>query len=188
MSIPIIETDRPQLCPFQLSDVTAYSELIYSNPDVMRYLGASGTVPDRPLEAAQNTIIKLNSVWENQSFGGWAMEERNSGAFMGHAGLGFIGDTNVIEIAYALGKPFWGKGYATEIARVVLRYGFETAELDEIVGVAFEQNTASLRVLEKIGMRKIGLTDMYYGVELVSFKLTQTDYNALQSNDNFHPV
>ena len=52
--------------------------------------------------------------------------------------------------------PYWGRGYATEAARAVVRYGFDTLALERIAARAFCRNPASSRVLRKIGMRHEG--------------------------------
>ena len=56
------------------------------------------------------------------------------------------------ELGYWIGKPYWNRGYATEAAEAVLRYGFETLGLHRICAYHFRRNRASGRVLEKIGM------------------------------------
>ncbi|MBV9086219.1 MAG: GNAT family N-acetyltransferase [Acidobacteriaceae bacterium] len=57
------------------------------------------------------------------------------------------------ELGYWLGIPFWGRGYATEAARAVVGYAFETLKLHRIYAGHFSGNEASGRVLEKIGMK-----------------------------------
>ena len=60
------------------------------------------------------------------------------------------------ELGYWIGVPFWGKGYATEAAGAAIAFGFETLRLHRIYAHHFSENTASQRVLEKIGMRHEG--------------------------------
>lgn len=72
------------------------------------------------------------------------------------------------EIEWQFGVPFWGKGYATEIGKAVVRAAFETTEIQSIYGMVNPQNGASMRVMEKIGMTCLGLRefrgeqDMFY--------------------------
>ncbi|HZS96690.1 MAG TPA: GNAT family N-acetyltransferase [Terriglobales bacterium] len=61
------------------------------------------------------------------------------------------------ELGYWLGVPYWGQGYATEAARAVIQYGFETLGLHRIYASYVPHNVASGRVLQKIGMRREGL-------------------------------
>jgi ribosomal-protein-alanine N-acetyltransferase len=76
------------------------------------------------------------------------------------AGANFVGVCGLIEVAggsgelgYWIGRPFWGHGYATEAARLVLRFGFDHLGLEKITALCLERNPASYRVLEKVGMR-----------------------------------
>lgn len=65
-------------------------------------------------------------------------------------------DHDRAEIGYWIGRDFWGRGYGSEAASEVLRYGFEDLCLHKVVGHHFARNAASGRVMEKIGMRKEG--------------------------------
>jgi len=60
------------------------------------------------------------------------------------------------ELGYWIGVPYWGRGYATEAASAAVAFGFETLHLNRIYAHHFAENTASGRVLEKIGMRHEG--------------------------------
>lgn len=61
------------------------------------------------------------------------------------------------EIGYMLGVDFWGSGYATEAAKCILDFGFESLALHRIYAEAISENRASVRVLEKLGMQREGL-------------------------------
>jgi RimJ/RimL family protein N-acetyltransferase len=76
---------------------------------------------------------------------------------LGRVGLNpFIEERRVPEIEWTLGSAYWGQGYATEIGRAILRYGFQAAGFDEITGFARPENAASRRVMVKIGMSYTG--------------------------------
>jgi RimJ/RimL family protein N-acetyltransferase len=76
---------------------------------------------------------------------------------IGRVGLNpFCEQARIPEIEWTLGSAYWGQGYATEIGRAILRYGFEQAEFDEIVGFARPENAGSRRVMVKIGMAYTG--------------------------------
>ena len=74
----------------------------------------------------------------------------------GAVGLHFADLHRRAELGYWIGVPFWGKGYATEAAGAAVAFGFETLRLRWIYAHHFSENTASQRVLEKIGMRHEG--------------------------------
>lgn len=61
------------------------------------------------------------------------------------------------EIGYWIGKPFWGKGYGTEVARAVIKFGFEELNHNRIYALAFTDNPGSWRIMEKSGMKHEGI-------------------------------
>jgi len=76
--------------------------------------------------------------------------------------IGLILQTDVYrkssEMGYWIGEPYWGKGIATEAVGKIIRYGFEELELERIFAGAYEYNVASMRVLEKNGFIKEGIS------------------------------
>jgi RimJ/RimL family protein N-acetyltransferase len=74
----------------------------------------------------------------------------------GSVGLHIAAAHQRAELGYSIGMPYWGKGYATEAASQAVAFGFDTLGLHRIFAHHFEGNTASGRVLEKIGMRHEG--------------------------------
>ena len=92
-----------------------------------------------------------------RGWGLWAVEIRSSGEFAGFVGLQplkpILPFAPGVEIGWRLGAAFHGLGYATEGARSVVTYAFETIGLPEIVSFTTERNLASRRVMEKLGMR-----------------------------------
>ena len=74
----------------------------------------------------------------------------------GAVGLNLSDEHKRAELGYWIGVPFWGRGYATEAASAAVAFGFETLRLRRIYAHHFAGNTASQRVLEKIGMRHEG--------------------------------
>jgi len=85
--------------------------------------------------------------------GRWAIHAKSNDAFLGWCGLKLMEDMGTVDLGYRLLPSAWGKGYATEAARYTLQYGFQVLQLEVITGMAHVDNTASLRVLEKIGMQ-----------------------------------
>ena len=133
---------------------------IYGDPEVTRYLAddARDTTIDQTREWLAKKVV---TQAEKAPLGLWAVEERANSRVIGHALLQYaaINGEDRVEVGYALARAAWGKGYATEIAEAMLRVGFDTLNLTEIYGVVIPENTASRRVLEKIGMRNLGIGD-----------------------------
>jgi [ribosomal protein S5]-alanine N-acetyltransferase len=86
------------------------------------------------------------------------------------AGLQHLEDGPEIEVGYRFLKEHWGHGYATESAQASIDFAFDEVGLDRIVAVALETNIASRRVLEKCGLREIGLTHVH-GLEHVKYEI-----------------
>jgi len=85
----------------------------------------------------------------------WVWRELSSGELVGQIGLQptEVEGVPAVEVGWSVAPERWGEGIATEAARASLAWGFERAPLDEIVSFAMVENAASLRVMEKLGMR-----------------------------------
>jgi len=105
--------------------------------------------------------------WEKATFN-CPLILRATDQFIGSVGLNpFLEDENIPEIEWTISPDHWGKGYATEIGRAMLTYGFEVANFPAIMGFALPQHKASRRVMEKIGMTY--LHDKEYQGQIRSF-------------------
>jgi ribosomal-protein-alanine N-acetyltransferase len=147
-----LTTERLGLRRFTLADRDWLCEL-YADADVTRYLG--GTLEPAPVDLLLHARI-LDYYDANPGLGIWMTEERATGARVGFHLLNNIQGETIIQIGFSLMKTAWGRGYGTEMAAALLRYGFVDLELPRIVGMANLPNVASQRVLEKIGLRRNG--------------------------------
>ena len=138
---------------------------MYGDREVMRFVGSEDSFSE-DVEESRRRLERLIEHHERHGFSLWAVTDRGSATVMGDCGLIlYAHEGPEIELGFRLGKPYWGKGYATEAARAWVAYGFEELGLDRIVGVTHPDNTASQRVLEKVGMRYERMAD--YGDERV---------------------
>ena len=148
-------TQRLALRRFCADDVDEVYRLD-RDPRVMRYIG-DGSVRTR--EEVALTLARASRYYRNYpGLGVWAAEERASRRFIGWFCLKYMPNTADVEVGYRLLPEAWGKGYATEGASALVRYGFETLGLYRIIGVTHPGNTASQRVLRKAGLRDAGTT------------------------------
>ena len=85
-----------------------------------------------------------------------AITLRDGGAVVGAIGLTFNRAHHNAEMGYWVGVPYWGRGYATEAAAALLRYGFDVLGLHRVHATHLTRNPASGRVMQKIGMRHEG--------------------------------
>jgi RimJ/RimL family protein N-acetyltransferase len=169
-----IETDRLVLRRFTLDDLDDLS-VIFSDPEVVKYLGTGQPAKRAETEYALHTML---NHWERHGFGRWAVTCKQTRALIGYGGLRNFHNTP--ELVYLLAKRFWGKGLATELASAALKYGFEELGFERIVAMARLANTASQRVLEKVRMsfeKMARISDM----EIVCYSITSADYLSGQT-------
>ncbi len=163
-----IESDRLTLRGFGPDDIDRLSEIL-GDPVVMKYM--PGNEP-WPREWAERELGNLIEHWDRHGYGRWAVVDREDGSMIGWCGLGFLPELNETEVAYLLDKDYWNRGYATEAARISLRYGFEEAGLERIIALAFPENAASRRVMEKIGMEYEKMTHVWR-LDLVQYEINR---------------
>jgi ribosomal-protein-alanine N-acetyltransferase len=164
-----VESARLILSTYTTMDLDALFE-IHSDPQVGEFTFS----PTRREEAAARYEA---AEAQRPVFGvaPWVAREPD-GALVGYGGL--LIDTFDpgwgVEVAYFLSPAYWNRGYATEIARTAVGYGFGTLKLDRLVSFAQPENAASVRVLENVGMRFIDyLPEMnrnYYELTASSFE------------------
>lgn len=163
---PTLHTDRLKLREWSVEDAGAAFQ-IYGDPEVMRFLGTGEPVAD--LAAQQLWLAERIERYrnpENKGLGSWAMVERDTKQVIGTMLLKALTPTHdQIEIGWHLARRVWGKGYASEAARVVLQYGFLDLSLDRIFAVIKPDNVRSLAVARRIGMQWRERTNRYYGGE-----------------------
>jgi len=124
---------------------------IWSDPEVMRYVGATGQ-PHASIEETRALLGRLIAHQKLHGFGFWAVVEKESSQLIGSCGMGYQRDGGLpIEFGYTLARSHWGRGYATEAGRACLRYAFENLRLTKLSASVDSRNVASQRVLEKIG-------------------------------------
>lgn len=115
-------------------------------------------------EARSNIQKHIENYYNKYGFGLWATVLKDNNCLIGRCGLLYpeIEGTKDLEIAYLLDCNYWGKGLATEAARSIVKIGFGKYKFNRIIAVINPDNTASIRVAEKIGMN--------YEREIASYK------------------
>lgn len=154
----IIETDRLILRELDVHDSESFFNL-NSDPEVLKY---TGDLPFSAIADAEKFLINYSEYRKN-GFGRWAVILKETESFIGWSGLK-LNEENLVDIGFRFFKKEWGKGYATESAKAVLDYGFNTLKLKEIIGRASKDNISSIRVLEKLNMT-FWKQDSFEGVE-----------------------
>jgi RimJ/RimL family protein N-acetyltransferase len=161
-----LDTSRLRLRMFTADDLDELADL-FADADVMRYVG-DGLPATR--QEADVALVSILEHWKKHGFGRWVVTEKNTGQFLGFGGLRSLFKTP--ELVYHLHKRCWGQGLATELARGCLGYGFEQHGFDRIVAIAKPGNAASLRVMQKVGMR-YEMHTSYYGIDVVQYMISR---------------
>ena len=148
--IASLETERLLLRQWRPADREPFARL-NADPAVMEFFPAC-------LSRAESDqgVDQVEKHFRERGFGLFAAELRRDGAFIGFIGLNvprFVAHfMPCVEIGWRLAAAYWGQGLATEGAREVVRYGFESLALNEIVAFTVPGNMRSRRVMEKLGM------------------------------------
>jgi ribosomal-protein-alanine N-acetyltransferase len=139
-----------------------------NEPNIMQYFPRTDP-PD--MERVRALIGRQLMQYETYHLGWWAVVPQGQSDLIGWNGLQYLPETDEVEVAYLLGKQFWGRGYATEGAEASLKFGFETLGLKQIIGLTHPENLASQNVLKKCGMYYTG-QKVYFGMQLNRYILS----------------
>ncbi|MEO1298822.1 MAG: GNAT family protein [Cyanobacteria bacterium J06636_16] len=106
-----------------------------------------------PKEKVAKSLQSFVEHWQEHGYGIWAIVKDESSPMVGYCGLRYLADLDDVEILYGLAKAYWGRGITTQAAKAAIAYGFNVADLDKVIAMAFPENQASRRVMEKAGLR-----------------------------------
>jgi len=146
---PVLTTERLTLRPFRADDVEPL-HAIMTTDEVRRSLH----VPeDYTLGSAWGSLTSFAGMWELRGLGQWALEERESGRFVGRAGLYWRVEPEWpgAEVGWMLDPQVWGRGYATEAAARSVRYGFDELGEHALFSVILHENHRSQAVARRLG-------------------------------------
>ena len=145
----LIETERLLLRKITLDDKENLFGL-HADPEVQKYTGETVVESIKEMEKAIQTRIKN---YEKYGYGRWATFLKNGMQFVGWAGLAYLPEFDEIDLGYRFLPKYWGMGLATEASHAILTYGFDKLQLSRIIAIAMKENKASIRVMEKVGMK-----------------------------------
>jgi RimJ/RimL family protein N-acetyltransferase len=151
--IPTVETARLRLRAFRENDLDAHATML-GDPEIVRFLG--GQVATR--EETWRRLLGGAGLWAVLGFGYWAIEERETGAYLGQIGFSDFkremtpSIEGLPEIGWMLATSAQGKGIATEAAQGALGWADAALPGRRVVAIIDAANLASIRVAEKIGL------------------------------------
>lgn len=176
----VYETERLIVRPWTdaEADLSRIFDL-YSRWDVMRWLGREPRVMADRSEALAAVERWTALTAADPRFGSWAVQVRDTGRVAGTVLVKLLPNTDGsppgdVEIGWHLHPDSWGNGYATEAARGAVARAFASG-LPEVFAIVYPDNAASLAVCRRLGMRPLGLTRRWYGIEAEGFHLAAPD-------------
>ena len=139
-------TERLHLRDLVASD-RAFVKALLTDDDVRRFLG--GPIPAARLESAVSAYF----VSRNEAMA-WLVESKDTRQLLGLISISDHVDGRNFELSYQFRTESWGSGFATEAAKRILQYAQEDLQLDRLIAETQAANTASRRLLERIGMKE----------------------------------
>jgi ribosomal-protein-alanine N-acetyltransferase len=146
---PNLETERLRLRPYREEDIAELVPLIGEHEVAATTLRIPHPYTEQHAKDFFALLGDPHKLW-------LAVTLRDGGCQIGGMGLTVDEQHKHAELGYWFGVNYWGKGYATEAAREMLRHGFEDLQLHRIFASHFKHNPASGNVLKKLGMRYEG--------------------------------
>ncbi|WP_223068935.1 GNAT family N-acetyltransferase [Paenibacillus caui] len=180
--LPTLHTERLLLRSFEPTDAPAVQELA-GHIDVARTtLSIPHPYPDG---AAEYWIKGTGTRAEEGSGYAFAIVHKENLELMGCMGLNVSKPHSRGELAYWVGKPFWGCGYGTEAAKAVAAFGFDRLGLNKIYAAAMTDNPASSNIMKKLGMSLEGefkqhIVKWDQFKDLVYYGMTKADYDRMR--------
>jgi RimJ/RimL family protein N-acetyltransferase len=166
-----VVTERLRLEPFNLSHFQVLSQMD-QDPEIMRYIG-NGRL--RSSEETRDMIAKVQTRWAEHGFSWWAVSLTATGDQIGSACLQHLENdpSKPLEIGWRLRPAFRGMGYATEAGQAAIDTAFGRGGVDYIMAVTHPENIPSQRVMQRLGMRPLGL-QTHYNQDCVTYELART--------------
>ncbi len=149
MTLPQIETTRLKLRPYTEADIAELVPLIGAREIAATTLRIAHPYTEQNARDFTAKARDQDKIW-------LAITQRADGRLCGGIGLMIELDHQRAELGYWVGVPYWGKGYATEAAQAMLQYGFDVLRLHRILASCMTHNSASGKILLKLGMRHEG--------------------------------
>ncbi len=140
-----IESERLHFRMWKESDFETYAAY-YTNPELARFVGGTMT-----REEAWRKMASAIGHWHLKGFGHWAIDEKETGDFVGCVGLWKSDGWPEMELGYWIMKNKQGMGYATEAAKRCREYAFQVLKTPSLVSYIDPGNEASKKVAERVG-------------------------------------
>jgi len=176
VSIPTLRTDRIVLRALRESDTETLAKL-HSDPEVVRFLGLG--IPEPSLGKAWDYIALHTGHWAMKGCGKWALADAKTDELIGRVGyLDCPYEWPGLELGWTVAREHWGKGYASEAARLALDWGFKNLGRNEIISIIHPDNTRSASVAARLGERLVRSWTAPSDVTLGIYAITRDEWHA----------
>jgi RimJ/RimL family protein N-acetyltransferase len=174
----VIETARLRLEPWSDAHFERFARFM-RDPAVIRFIRAEPLDGDRALEQHERSLEE----WDAFGFGKRALIEAETGHWVGFVELSRVGPgkgsrDDDIELGYFVEPSRWGEGIATEAALAARDEAFDRCGIAELIGRCRVENTASARVLAKIGFRRLRLFKLKDDIVVEIHRLERADWEG----------
>lgn len=143
----LAETRRLLIRSWKPADIESYAKIV-ANPAVMQFIG-KGEV--QSYDDAENYIRECQAHFSSHGWSRFAVECRETQTLAGFCG--FKHYNGELDFGWRYAPEFWNRGIGTEAARAVLDLGIKVFKFPRIVCIAYEENKASIRIIEKLGLK-----------------------------------
>ena len=152
-----------------------------TDPRVLRYIGNGDPWPDERIQHFVNSGIEKSKT---RGWIIWPLHHKLDNRFIGFCGFNdaFLPE---VEIGWWLLPEYWGQDLATEAAAAILQHGFQTHHFPSVISVTQPENTASIRVMEKLGMQK-DRNFIHNGHSVVAYKISNPEITATPTAPPFY--
>ena len=155
-ALETIQTERLLLHKPRMDDAPVIFETYAQDPEVTRYLVWK---PHENVRETELFLAACEELWHTGKDFAYAITLKENKTLIGMFGLHPM--KLKVEVGYALARPYWGKGYMTEILRTVTDWAFTQPDISRVQAICDVENIASARVMEKAGMIREGLLQRY---------------------------
>lgn len=170
----ILTTARLRLEPFDHSHGEQLHEM-NSDPDVMRFI----TGRPQTLDETRESIVRVRKRWAEWGYSWWSIFELATGRIIGAGCIQHLGGdaANPLEVGYRLRKDKWRQGFASEAARAMATFAFETLDATLLTAICDPDNEASSNVMKRLGMSYRGV-ERWHDTDCAVYGVTRSDWLA----------
>ncbi len=178
LAMTLLTTARLSLVPFSDDHVDGLN-VLNSDPEVMRFISGRPETRDETVAAVE----RVKRRWLEFGYSWWSFIDRASGEVVGAGALQNLrrgaapapDPTCPLEIGWRLRRDCWHRGLATEAARAIVGFAFDTIHAQELYAVCDPDNVASASVMKRLGMQICGL-QTWYGKSLATYQINAQQY------------